>query len=733
MRQTVGNIIQVENPKGPTTRHGQTQYDHEDLLSFVREAQEVHGLWRPEAWYSEEMVDGSQWSEKQYQQAVDAGIFDPGEDPLVINRTFPTVQMLLGMQIVNKFMISVKGRTPKDREMGEVMSEGIQYIGDQSGLQYLITRAYKDQIVPGVGYLKVTHMSDPRKEKIGIRYRDWKEMWWDPMSDPWLDDAKCRYAFHMPYVDLPDLIAAFPQYSEALVDYANQRKSPYMDNFVNMWYDEAQRVEDFKTMWGRGQRTRQRVRPIEMWYPVWMNCLWAVFPNGDAKELTEGTDPRELNQMVMASQEIIKAQVRRMWVTVFLDNLILKDGPSPFNHDNYPFVPFIGYVDRFGFPYGVPHQMKGQQVETNKRRAMILALLRKKQVIMEMGAATGKNAMESVDNLAMQANRLDGVMVIADGGKRFEIIDGTDKNKLQAQLLMLHESERELQEISGANAEELGYKGQTVSGVAEQKRMEQSATILAPLLENLRRSRGTLGDLLVSEIQGEWKSPKVLRITDRLTGAEKFQTLNERIWNWKTGQYEIKNNVTQGKFDTVVTEVPATDTVREQNLQMLIEAVKKSPPEIIPQLITMAFDMSNLPNKDMLVAKLREIYTLDPGQEDMSAEELKARAVKALEAHQKAQEAESQFQDKMRQLTQENGELENQLLAAQVKKITDGHDEKMGDLGIKAGTLAIKRRELELKGFETGAKVGNEIASRKQDMAKFLKGQNQPERKGVTA
>jgi hypothetical protein len=58
---------------------------------------------------------------------------------------------------------------------------------------------------------------------------------------------------------------------------------------------------------------------------------------------------------------------------------------------------------------------------------------------------------------------------------------------------MLHESERELKEISGANDEQAGYKGQTLSGVALEKRQAQSSIILAPLAENLRRSQRMLG------------------------------------------------------------------------------------------------------------------------------------------------------------------------------------------------------------------------------------------------
>ncbi len=702
----------------------QNQYTHEDLLNFVTEAQEIHGIWRPQAWYSEEMVDGQQWSDTDYQKALDAGIFDPNEDPMVINRTFPTVQLLLGLQITNKFNSVAKGRTSKDSEIGQLMSEGIAFINDQSGSEYLISRAYKDQIVPGVGFLKVGHSRDPREEEICVKYRDWKEMWWDPMADPWLNPAKCRYAFHMPYVDMQDLIAMFPKHEADLKDYTKEYTSKSYGNVANVWYDEAQQVEDWKTLWGRSSRSRHRVRPVEMWYPVWRKSLWAKMPDGSAYEMLETMPPRDLYQMIQSAQKVISSMVRRMWTTTFLDNIVLSDGPTPYNHDKYPFVPFVGYLDRYGQPYGVPHQMKGQQVEVNKRRAMILALLRKRRMIIETDAV-GDAGKPAIDNLAKQAGRLDGVMILAPGGKgKMELIEGTDRNQLQSQLLVQQQSEKELQEISGANAEMQGIRGQSISGIAMQERKQQSSVILAPLLENLRRSRFIMSDLEVSEIQGRWDAPKILRITDRYTGAEKWVTLNELVPDWKTGEMKVQNNVTQGKFDIIISEAPATDTVREANLQLITEAVKKSPPEIIPQLITMAFEMSNLPNKDMLVTKLKEIYKIAPGDEDMSPEQMKQRTLQVLEEQQRAAQAEQAYDGRVKQLTLDNLFLENKYLQAQIEKI-------MGDKTRDEEKSKNMRDEIELKGYKTGFDIGDRIHTKKIEA--LSAGRESPGRKEINA
>lgn len=704
-------------------RLGQDQYSLTDLHNFVREAQEVASVWRPESWTAEEFRDGLQYTQTDYDKLFNAGI-----DPMTINRVFPTVNLLVGLQIVNKYNTGAKGRTQDDTEVGQLMAEGIQFINDQSGTEFLVTKAYKDQIVPGIGWLMCCHNEDPREEKIRVAYRDWKEMWWDPFTDPWVEPRKCRYVFQQPWMDIEDLMATFPDKRQELEAYSHQTTGDRRNSAVNIWYDEAQQVEDLKLAYGGRSRQRRRVRPVEMWYPIYKTSLWAKFRDGTAKEIPDKADPMDAFAMIKEAREVVKATVRRMWTTTFLDNIVLNDGPTPFNHDMYPHVPFVGYVDRFGFPFGVPHQMKGQQVEVNKRRSMALALLQKRRVVAEADVVPDSpTAAKDLEHLYEEANKLDGFMVVAPGkGGGFKIIEGIDKGQLQAQVMMLQESERELKEISGANDEAAGYKGQALSGVAQEKRQQQSAVILAPLVENLRRSMRMLGQLQIAEIQGQWTGEKVLRVTDRMTGAEKYVALNERVYDERTGTYEIKNNVTQGKFDILITEAPPTDTVREQNMNLLIEWAKKSPPEMIPHIMLMAMDLSNLPNKDMLLDKLKEIVGVNPMEENMSEDERKQRVIQTLQQHQQQTQEEAQFQQQLKGLALEKAKLENELLQAQIQSVQNGDE-------VDIMKVKVADDKVKIDGFKVGADVADKARKHKAEQMRNYQKQISTDQKGAAA
>lgn len=698
---------------------GQEQYSLNDLHNFVREAQEISSVWRQESWVAEEFRDGQQYTQDDHDKLFNAGI-----DPLTINRVFATTNLLLGLQIVNKYNLGIKGRTQDDAETGQLMQEGVQFVDDQWGTEFLITQAYKDQIVPGIGWMEVLHSEDPREERIRTAYRDWKEVWWDPFSSPWIDPRKCRYVFHQPWMDLSVLQAMFPQKRQELEEYSAQASGDRRNSVTNIWYDEAQQIEDLKLTYGGRSRNRRRVRPVQMWYPIYETGLWAVFEDKTARPIPDNMPKMDQFEMIRSSKEVRKATVLRMWTTTFLDNIVLADNLTPYNHDKFPLVPFVGYIDRFGFPFGVPHQMRGQQVEINKRRSMALALLQKRRVIAESDVVPkGPDALTALQKLYEEANKLDGFMIVEPGkGGAFQIIEGTDKGALQAQVMMLHESERELKEISGANDEQAGYKGQAMSGIAIQRRQEQSSTILAPLTEHLRRSRKMLGVLQVAEIQGQWTGERILRVTDRMTGAEKFAKLNERVWDERSGAYVVRNNVTRGIFDTIVTEAPATDAVREQNMNLLIEWAKKSPPEMIPHIMLMAMDLSNLPNKDILLDKLKELTGVNPMEQDMSEEERKQKVVQALQAHQQQAQAEAQFQEQLKGLALDKARLENELLKAQIEA------SRIGD---QANIMKTKAADDKIKidGFRVGAEVAAE--RQRQDAerrAKYAELLNQEER-----
>ena len=144
-----------------------------------------------------------------------------------------------------------------------------------------------------------------------------------------------------------------------------------------------------------------------------------------------------------------------------------------------------------------------------------------------------------------------------------------------------------------------------------------------------------------------------------------------------------------------MSDAPQTDTVREKNLNLIIEWVKKSPPEIIPQLINLAFEMSNLPNKEQLLARMRPILGIAPGEEDLSADEIKQRTIEQLEAQQQEQEQAAAVEQERVRLELEKMQAENEKTQAETQKILQFPE-------IEREKVKTAKSKIELDGFKTG-------------------------------
>jgi Fe-S-cluster formation regulator IscX/YfhJ len=541
-----------------------------------------------------------------------------------------------------------------------------------------------------------------------IERLDWKEVNWDPFSGPWWSPKKTRYVYKQRWMDLEELKALFwekrkeidEQYTKFVGDGDSYHDySEFEDE--GAWVEEHIR-ELSQSNWTDEQR--KRVRPVEMYYPVWQRSLFALFNDGRYIELTDEMPMSTQYQIIMSAQEVVSSIVRKMRVCSFFGDVELQEMASPFPHDDFPLVPLVGYIDRYGFPYGIPMQVEGMQEEVNKRRSMAMALLKSRRVMAETDAA---DDADGLDRLYEEANKLDGFMKLKSGAigqNKFKIVENAEL--APSQVALMSSTENEINEIVGANLASMGYESNETSGVAIQSRAKQTGIVIARVFENLRRSMKRVGDQTTANIQGYWKAEKVLRITDRLTGAERFVEINKKIQT-EDGSYSIKNNISQAKFDTIVSESPQTDTVREKNMEMIIEAVKKSPPEVIPHLMITFFELSSLPNKQQILAKIQPLLGVSPEDEEMSHEERKAKVLKELEAQQQQQQKETQVQDAGIQLELEGKELENEKIQAEIdeirSRIKTNRAKTVSDMKKKLDDTKIKRAGtvIDLKNAQT--------------------------------
>lgn len=588
--------------------------DIRQKLAWVSEAQSMSSQWRRDSWEDWEFRDGKQWTYADYHNMV----YVKNINPLTINRIFPIVNLIKGKFLQGRPDVVAKGRTSQDTELAHVMTEGLAYVRDQNRGRQQIVSAFDDQITAGFGYIEVGRHYDPRVEPVMWRHRPWHSLWWDPYATPWLEKETCRYAFTYEWTNLSDLLVLFYDKKPEIEDkYLQLTTSGYTPDV----FDPNQEVENFRQYLSPGQwvantRYAKRVRPVEMWYSVLSKSLFAVMPNSRVIDLDQVKSKQQQAEVLRASIEIIPAVVKRMRVSTFVSDLLLQDIPSPYAHDVFPFVPFVGYTDRFNQPFGVPRQIKEQSMEVNKRRSMALALVSSRRIKVE------EEAVNDMQKLYTEANMHNGMIVTRKG--KIDKVEIQEMAELaSSQIDLMRQSEREIQEIVGATDEALQTTSYLQSAAGLQKKQEITGAVLASLYENALTSQLRLAELTASMIQTSWTAPKVLRITDKITSAERFINLNERIMT-ATGTIEIRNSLADASFDFIPAAAPVNDTERERQIELIFNAINKAPAEMVGTLLHMAFQLSDMAEKELLLKQLQQAIGYGPAEADLPEPERKA-------------------------------------------------------------------------------------------------------------
>ena len=606
--------------------------DIKRMLTWVSEAQISSSQWRRDSWEDFEFRDGKHWTAADYHDMV----YVKGINPLTLNRIFPILNLIQGKFIRGQQDVIAKGRTKDDTELGLVMSESLAYVRDQNKGREAINNCFNSQITAGFGYLEVGKHYDPRQEPVMWRQRPWYTLWWDPYASPWLDKETCRYAFTMEWTNLDSLLVLFWDKKAEIMDKFSQLSR---ESYTPDVYDIGSEIEIQKRYLSSSQwcsSGNKRVRPVEMWYTTLAKSLFAIMPDSRVIDLDTLKDKREELAVAKACIELVPAVVKKMRVATFVSDLLLQDIPCPYAHDNYPYVPFVGYLDRFNCPFGVPRQIKEQSMEVNKRRSMALALISSRRTYIEEESA------KDLNKAYKEVNRHNG-MVVMRKGKLDKIKVDENSDLAAGQIELMRQSEREIQEIVGATDESLQTNSYLQSGVGLAKKEDMTNTVLASLFENVTYSQMRLSELTMSMIQNEWTGPKVLRITDRLSGADKFVAINERIAT-ENGVIEIRNNLSEARFDLIPSQAPMTDTMREKHMELLFSAINKATPEMVGPLLNVAFELADLPEKESLIRQIRRATGYDPSMDDMPEEEAAAK-IQAEKAQQSAANAQTAAQD----------------------------------------------------------------------------------------
>jgi hypothetical protein len=615
----------------------------------------------------EQMTDADYYDCLQWQADDAAELINRGQAPL----TFPLIKQMcdwtIGTERKTRIDWDVLPRQDSDVKIANVKKDVLKWISDINGAGWERSKQFADVVKVGEGWTEECYSDNKGEEGLTIRYQDWKGLWRDPYSrSNTLRD--CRYLHRAKWLDLDYAISMFPDRANELSAKAVDTLDPMLEqmeleaSLPMMFYGSQNPLRGSTTMGIYGvsgtasitRKARRRVLMVETWFKRAVNTPLLL---GDSADDLNGTafNPQDpIHRQAVASGgtlNLVDSVTQQMWCAIWTPGLLIRINKSPYKHGRYPFTPAWAYRrHRDGMAYGIVRPARDSQDEYNKRRGKILFELNTSMVLYEQGAMDEVDEDRNLEEL----RRPDGEVRLNKGGlEMVKVIKGTDT--MEGQIKMLAESKENVYESSGVTRENTGTSTGDQSGRAILAKQQQGSVTTAELFDNYRQAIQESGQKMLSNAEQFITLPKLVRIAGP-DGAMAWVGINQPQVDPATGQVKWANDITDSEADFIVDETDFRETVRMAMAESMFELIGRLPPTMAMALLDMAVDLTDIPNKQAMVNRIRTLNgQMAPGQED-SPEGL-AQQQAAAAAKQAAQQQQSDQANAETALTQNRAKL----------------------------------------------------------------------------
>lgn len=562
-------------------------------------------------------------ADNRYQMALDEDYFDNlqyteeetrileerGQQPTVYNVISQSVNWITGSEKRGRTDFRIQPRGKEDTAPAERKTAFMKYLSDVNRTPFHRSRAFEDQVKVGLGWLEEGVQDEDDGEPIYCRYESWRNIIFDSASVE-NDCSDMRYQYRPKWVDEDIAIALFPKRKEqiqrACVEHSVFDMSEMSDGDLAMDMQEMD-MEGATLGTSLIQHRRRRVRLIEGWYriPETVKRIRGSAFNG---EIYDEEDQRHVDAVTHGGGVVIEKVMMRMRVCIMTAGDMLWEGPSPYRHNRFKFIPLWGNRrGRDGLPYGVIRGMRPVQDGVNKRASKALYILSTNKVIMDEGALPEG---VTIDDFAEEVAKPDAILVKRNG---YELDLNVDTSLAAPHLEMMSRDIQFMQTASGVTDELMGRTTNASSGIAIQRRQEQGGLATSKYFDNLRFAEQLRGEIELSLIEQYATEEKQFRITN-MRGAPEFVQINDGL---------PENDITRTKADFVIGEQEWRTTMREASAQMLSDMIAKMPPQVGLALLDIAVDMMDIPQREEAVKRIRQINgQSDPDQQEPTPEQI---------------------------------------------------------------------------------------------------------------
>ena len=615
--------------------------------------------WAEHAKEDKEFRLGRQWTEEQ-EDILNAR----GQAPLVVNRIHPAVEAAKSMMSANRPSFRVAPREDSDNKVAQVLSSLLSYMYDISDGRTVVRQMIDDYYVMGLGYLHVYQdpMMDMGKGEVCFHDVDPLDVYVDPNSrDKFFEDAENIIISRLFTRD--QAAKLYPMYDKAIKNAQNQTADYDHDR------PETGRANDFATTFPEDvDRTynTEYLRGYERYYktvvdryrvyetfsrkehllnedefssymdkPAWIingqvvadeNAAQQIIAQFEQQRIQHETQMQSgmksigLDDSAMVPQteqemeveeltyaelisrgliQIVTTQVTRVQMCVIMGDKHLYSRELPV--DRYPIVPFMSLHTRTPYPQSDVRMVKGLQEYINKMRSLIVAhaTTSTNTKILVPEGSVDMNEFEqkwAQPGVAIPYDPTDGApMPVQPSPLPNELYSGEQvaKQDIDHQLGLYEMM------MGNASAAPQTYKATiSLDEFGQRKIKSKLADIEAGLTK--------LAQVAIPLMQELYTTEKVFRVIQPNNSLSEY-VINKRLVDDKTGQIQIFNDITVGKYDVIYLAGSTLPSNRYAELEFYMDAYQKGIVDRVEVLKkTEVFDMEGVMQRTDEVGKLQQ-------------------------------------------------------------------------------------------------------------------------------
>ena len=564
----------------------------EEYTCILREIEE-QPRWRTSADKEMDYVDGNQLDSDllRRQQAI-------GIPPAIEDLMGPAIRALTGYEESTRTDWRVSPDAgPSGQDVADALNYQLNQAEKQSKADAACGAAFRPMAAVGVGFVEVSKESDPFLYPYRCTAVHRNECHWDMTggdADPLLD--KARWFKRSRWLRPGRIMAAFPKHKDLIRMcgrtgsqwWGDQNSLAALDGGAstglhNTW-NEARGWSIEESRWY--DPTRRDLCLSELWYRRWEQAAVLTSPDGRVVEFDEN-NPAHLYAMTSGASKVTMATIARVRMSYWLGPHRLHDGPSPYTHRYFPYVPFIAFrEDRTGVPYGYARSMIYQQDSVNSGTGKLrwgMSVVRTERT---------KGAVEMTDaQFRQQIARPDADIVLnadhmARPGATFKVHRDFQLNDQQFQLLQ--DARLAIERVSVITSGFQGKSGTATSGVQEQTRV---------------------GELLLALIVADWGSKQQTVTIEGEDGVTECRVihLNKPEVDPDTGLAYLSNDLMRTMLKVGLSDVPSSTTYRAGQLRVMGETTKSLPPEYQAAILPFMVSLMDVPFKRDVVRAIRAV------------------------------------------------------------------------------------------------------------------------------